>query len=119
MSQFLAETNTVLESALEDLRRRLGFEEHQETDLLSKLAALASWVIEQAEAGRPIEAQEVLEQLEADPSQQLMTRIALDDEQVRRLAEVLDRGYSPTPALRKLLTSLADPGHQPPEPKWS
>ena len=58
-------------------------------------------------------------QLEADPSQPLMTRIQLDDEQVRRLAEILDRGYSPTPALRRLLVSLVDPDHRPPEPKWS
>jgi hypothetical protein len=40
-------------------------------------------------------------------------------QQIRRLAEVLDRGYSPTPALRRLLTSLADPDHRPPEPEWS
>jgi uncharacterized protein (DUF1778 family) len=119
MAHFLAETDSVLDGALDELRQRLGLDEHQETDLLQKLAALASWVIQQAEAGRRIEAQEVLAQLEADPSQQLMTRIQLDDEQVRRLAEVLDRGYSPTPALRRLLASLADPDHRPPEPKWS
>lgn len=58
-------------------------------------------------------------QVETDPSQQLLTRIRLDDEQVRRLAEILDRGYSPTPALRRLLASLADPDYRPPEPRWS
>lgn len=118
MAHFLAETNTALELVLDELRVRLGLEEHQETDLLQKLAALASWVIQQAEAGRPIEAREVLEKLEADPSQQLMTRILLDDEEVRRLVDILDRGYSPTPALRRLLASLADPEHRPPEPQW-
>lgn len=118
MSQFLAETSTMLDGALEDLRQRLGLDEHQETDLLQRLTALASWVIQRAEAGRQIEAQEVLDQLKADPSQQLMTRIRLDEDQVRRLAEILDRGFSPTPAFRKVLESLADPEHQPPEPKW-
>jgi uncharacterized protein (DUF1778 family) len=119
MAHFLAETDSMLDRALDELRQRLGLDEHQESDLLQKLAALASWVIQQAEAGHRIEAQEVLERLEADPSQQLMTRILLDDEQVRRLAEVLERGYSPTPALRRLLASFADPDHEPPEPKWS
>lgn len=119
MSQFLAQTNGALDVVLEDLRQRLGLDEDQESNLLQKLAALASWVIQRAEAGHRIEAQEVLEKLQADPSQQLMTRILLDDDQVRRLAEVLDRGYSPTPALRRLLASLADPEHVPPEPKWS
>jgi len=119
MAHFLAETNTALERVLDELRARLGLEAHQEADLLRKLAALASWVIQQAEAGRQIDAREALEKLEADPSQQLMTRILLDDDQVRRLAAVLDRGYSPTPALRRLLASLADPEHRPPEPKWT
>ncbi|MCX4240416.1 hypothetical protein [Paraliomyxa miuraensis] len=115
----MAQTDSGLDRALDELRQRLGLGEDQETDLLHRLAALASWVIRQAEAGRPIEAQEVLDQLEADPNQQLMTRLQLDDEQVRRLAEVLDRGYSPTPALRRLLASLVDPEHRPPDPKWS
>jgi uncharacterized protein (DUF1778 family) len=119
MTQFLAQTDSVLDRVLDDLRQRLGLDEHQETDLLQKLATLASWVIQQAEAGHRIEAQDVLDQLEADPSQQLMTRIRLDDDQVRRLAEILDRGYSPTPALRRVLESLADPEHQPPEPNWT
>lgn len=119
MAHFSAQTDGALDHALDGLRRRLGLGEHQETDLLQRLAALASWVIQQAESGRRIEAQEALAQLEADPSQQLMTRIQLDDEQVRRLAEILDRGYSPTPALQRLLASLADPHHRPPEPEWS
>jgi uncharacterized protein (DUF1778 family) len=119
MAHFMAQTDSALDRTLEELRARLGLEEHQETDLLEKLAGLASWIIQQAEAGRRIEAREVLDQLEADPSQQLMTRIVLDDDQVRRLAEILDRGYSPTPALRRLLESLADPNHRPPEPTWS
>lgn len=119
MSQFLAQTDDSLDRVLEELRQRLGLHEDQETDLLQRLASLASWVIREAEVGHCIEAREVLDQLEADLSQQLMTRIVLDDEQVGRLAEILDRGYSPTPALRRLLASLADPEYRPPEPEWS
>jgi uncharacterized protein (DUF1778 family) len=47
-----------------------------------------------------------------------MARIVLSDAEVERLAEVLDRGFSPTPALRKALSRLADPKRNPPKLRW-
>lgn len=47
-----------------------------------------------------------------------LRRIDLTDAEVERLAEVLDRGFSPTPALHKALSRLADPQRQPPRLHW-
>jgi len=45
-------------------------------------------------------------------------RIELTDAEVERLAEILNRPFSPTPALRKVLARLADPKRQPPTLRW-
>lgn len=42
----------------------------------------------------------------------------LTDAETERLAEILDRGFSPTPALRAALARLADPQRQPPQLHW-
>lgn len=118
MSQILVQTSTALERVLDDIRRRLGLDEHDDAGLLGELAALTSWVIGKAEAGDPIDAQEVLDRIEARDYQSLRARVMLDDDDVNRLAEILDRGFSPTPALRRLLGSLADPDHVAPAPDW-
>ncbi|MEX1362266.1 MAG: hypothetical protein AB1Z98_04025 [Nannocystaceae bacterium] len=118
MSQILVQTSTTLERVLDDIRRRLGLDEHDDAGLLGELAALASWVIGKAEAGHPIDAQEVLDRIETRDHQLLPTRVMLDDDDVNRLAEILDRGFSPTPALRGLLGSLADPDHVAPAVDW-
>jgi hypothetical protein len=56
MSRFQAELNAVLEEELDDLRERLGLRRNQKAELLREIAALASWVVRQAEVGRRIEA---------------------------------------------------------------
>jgi uncharacterized protein (DUF1778 family) len=50
------------------------------------------------------------------PSQ--IKTIYLTDAEVERLAEILDRDFVPTPALRRVLARLADPDRQPPRLKW-
>lgn len=128
MSRFQAQTSAILDEELADLRERLGLRENQKADLLREIAALAAWVIRQAEAGRKIEArsgQDVetlrspsLERLSRKQEQGLGGRIDLTDAEVERLAEILERGFSPTPALRKALSRLADPKRRPPRLHW-
>jgi hypothetical protein len=45
-------------------------------------------------------------------------RIELTDAEVERLVEILNRAFSPTPALRKALSRLTDPKRQPPKLRW-
>ena len=128
MSRFQAQTTTILDEELSDLRERLGLRENQKADLLREMAALAAWVIRQAEAGRTIEARcgrdvetlrsPALERLGRKPPEGQLERIELTAPEVERLADILDRGFSPTPALRKALTRLADPKRRPPRLQW-
>lgn len=128
MSRFQAQTTAVLDEELSDLRERLGLRENQKADLLREIAALAAWVIRQAEAGRKIEARRgrdvetlqspALERLSRRQAEGLSGRIDLSQAEVERLAEILDRGFSPSPALRRALVRLADPKRQPPRLHW-
>lgn len=128
VSRFQAQTTAILDEELSDLRKRLGLRENQKADLLREIAALASWVVRQAEAGRRIEARRgqdvetlrspAIERLSRKPTGDLAGRIDLTDAEVERLAEILDRGFSPTPALRKALSRLADPKRRPPRLHW-
>lgn len=80
------------------------------------------------EAGRRIEARRgrdvetlrspAIERLSRKQAEGLSGRIDLTDAEVERLAEILDRGFSPTPALREVLSRLADPKRQPPRLHW-
>ncbi|MFN7971245.1 MAG: hypothetical protein U0166_02690 [Acidobacteriota bacterium] len=45
-------------------------------------------------------------------------RVVLDEEEVARLAKVLRRGFSPTPALRRSLAALGNPARQGPVVRW-
>jgi hypothetical protein len=47
-----------------------------------------------------------------------VVRIELTDPEVERLAEILDRGFSATPALRKALSRLASRKRRPPRLRW-
>jgi hypothetical protein len=128
MSRFQAQTNAILDEELTDLRERLGLRENQKADLLREIAALAAWVIRQAEAGRRIEARRgrdvetlrspALERLSQKQDEGFGGRIDLTDAEAERLAEILDRGFSPTPALRKALSRLGDPKRRPPQLQW-
>lgn len=128
MSRFQAQTTAPLEEELSDLRERLGLRENQKAELLREIAELAAWVVRQAEAGRRIEARRgrevetlntpALDRLNRKQEEGFASRIVLNDAEVERLAEVLDRGFSPTPALRKALSRLADPKRNPPKLRW-
>ena len=45
-------------------------------------------------------------------------RVALTDAEAERLASILDRGFSPTRALRATLKSLASPKRRAPKLRW-
>lgn len=128
MSRFQAQTNAILDQQLAELRERLGLRENQKADLLRELAELASWVILQAEAGRRIEARRgedvetlrspALDRMSRKRAEGVMGRIDLTDAEVERLAEILDRGFSPTPTLLQALSRLSDPNRRPPRLRW-
>ncbi len=128
MSRFQAQTTAPLEEELSGLRERLGLRENQKAELLREIAELAAWVVRQAEAGRRIEARlgrdvetlrsPAIERLSRKQDEGLAGRIDLTEAEAERLAEILDRGFSPTPALRKALSRLADPKRQPPRLHW-
>ncbi len=128
MARFQAQTNAVIEQELADLRGRLGLRANQRADLLREIASLASWVVRQAEAGRNIEARRgrdvealrnpTLDRLRERRNAGVVGRIALSDSEVERLAAALDRGFSPTPALRKALSRLAAKKRKPPKLRW-
>jgi hypothetical protein len=92
MARFQAQTNAVLDRELEDLRERLGLRENQKADLLREITAVTSWVVQQAEAGRIIEARRgrdvtklvtpLLERLKRKRGESLIRRIALDEAEV-------------------------------------
>ncbi len=128
MSRFQAQTDALLDEELTDLRERLGLRENQKADLLRELAELASWVIRQAEAGRSIEARRgrdvetlnspAVDRLRRKQGEGGMGRIELTEAEVERLAEILGRGFSPTPALRAALSRLAEEQGLPPQLHW-
>jgi hypothetical protein len=128
MARFQALTNNVLDAELEMLRKRLGLERSQKADLLREISDLAAWVVRQAEQGREIEARKgsaveplthpALERLRAHRAKNVGESLALDDREVERLAEILDRPFDPPPALRAALVNLASSTRRPPKLRW-
>lgn len=128
MSRFQAQTTAPLDEELSDLRERLGLRENQKAELLREIAEVAAWVVRQVESGRRIEARRgrdvetlrtpAIERLSRKQAEGLAGRIDLTDAEAERLAEILDGGFSPTPALRKALSRLADPKRRPPRLRW-
>jgi len=128
MSRFQAQVNAVLDEELDELRERLGLRQNQRADLLREISALASWVVRQAEAGRSIEARSghdvealdspLLDRLRVSRNAGIVGRIELTDSEVERLADVLAGGFSPTPALRKVLSRLSETKRRPPKIRW-
>ena len=128
MGRFQALTNNVLDAELEMLRERLGLERSQKAELLREVAALAAWVVRQAEQGREIEARQgqrveplvhpALRRLRSKESRAIGERLILSDDQAKRLAAALDRGFSPPPALKAALASLSRSERRPPKLRW-
>jgi len=87
-----------------------------------------AWVVRQAEQGREIEARKgesveplvhpALERVRARRAKKLGESLALDDREIERLAEILDRPFDPPPALRAALASLASATRRPPKLRW-
>ena len=128
MSRFQALTNNVLDAELELLRSKLGLGPNRKAELLREVAALAAWIVRQAEQGRVIEARHgkvveplvhpVIERLRSRKRGPVGGRIALTDQETVDLAAVLDRGFAPPPALRQALANLASRRHRPPRLRW-
>jgi hypothetical protein len=128
MPRFQALTNSVLDAELEMVRTRLGLSPSQKADLLREVTALAAWVVRQAEQGRDIQARRgddveplshpAIDRLRAATEQPIGATLALSDTEVQRLADVLERGFDPPPALRKALANLASDKRRPPKLRW-
>ena len=132
MSRFQAKTSDVLEGELENLRRSLGLRANQKADLLREMASLAAWVVREVSNGRSVIArgEDVVRELDHPVVERLRRRreqasagsfhlhLALDDDEVRTLAEILDRRRSPPAALLASLRNLAAPDRSPPELTW-
>lgn len=128
MSRFQALTNSVLDQELEMLREQLGLDPSQKAELLREVAALAAWVVRQAGQGRAVEAHggsevetlvhPALDRLRAQGQKPVGQGLALRDDEVVRLASVLNRGFNPPPALRRALANLAEPQREAPKLRW-
>jgi hypothetical protein len=128
MSRFQALTNNLLDAELEMLRDRLGLDPGQKADLLREVAALAAWVVRHAEQGQSIEARHgkhveplihpALERLRARKRRPAGATLTLSEEETRKLAAVLDRGFDPPPGLRAALAHLATSARRPPKLRW-
>ena len=130
MSRFQAKTSAVLDADLDYLREELGLRANQKADLLRELTTLAAWVVRQAVAGRTVVARgvddvrelhhPVIEHIRQREVENVVQpqRIELGDDETRQLAEILDREFSPTPALLESLRRLADINRAPPELTW-
>ena len=128
MARFQAQTNVVLDQELEEIRERLGLEPSQKAELLREVAAIAAWVVRQAEKGRTIEARRgaevapldhpAVKRLAERSSKTELPALLLSDDEVERLGVVLERPFEPTPAMRTVLASLAEPRRHAPKLRW-
>ncbi len=128
MSRFQANTSAVLDEELDELRRRLGLRDNQKADLLRELTALAAWVIRQATEGRAVLARgdddvlelvhPVIDRVRRMRDATESSRVELDDDETRRLAEILEGGFNPPPALLECLRKLSDPERTAPSLTW-
>ena len=132
MSRFQAKTDDVLDGTLEDLRRKLGLRSNQKVELLKDMTALAAWIVREVSSGRSVVSRgdddfseldhpvvERLKRLRREvPVGSNHLHMVLDDEEVRKLTEILDLGRSPPPALLAALRNLTDPDRSPPDLVW-
>jgi len=131
VSRFQAKTSALLDAELEGIQRELGLRTHQKAELLRELTALAAWVVRQTAEGRTVVARgeddvrelehPVLEKIRRrrERARGSMQRLELDDDETRQLAEILDRGFDPPPAVVACLRRLTDPDRKAPELLWS
>jgi hypothetical protein len=110
------------------LRERLGLNPSQKADLLREVAALAAWVVRQAEQGRMVEARRgseveplvhpALERIRGARERPVGRRLELSNAELARLGDVFDRGFDPPPGLRQALAHLATSKRRPPKLRW-
>ncbi len=94
MARFQAITTPILDQELDRLREEMGLRENQKAELLRELVAIAAWVVDQAAAGRTVQAVgddgvEPLRHPVAMPRGQPQ-RIVLRAEEADRLEEILN-----------------------------
>ena len=128
MARFQALTNPVLDQELDRLRQRLGLEPSQKAELLREVTSLATWLVQQSEQGRVIEARRgkqveplrhpMLEHLREQIGSPIGPALELTDEEAGRLAEALEAKVRPSPALRQALANLVSAGRKPPKLRW-
>lgn len=135
MARFQAKTNKVLEAELEEVRLHLGLRENQKAELLREITGLAAWVVRQAAQGRHVlarrEASNPAHSSESEVSldhavllklvrtgQAALPQLVLNEEESRRLGEILGSELQPTAELAACLQRLADPEREPPEVVW-
>lgn len=130
MARFQAKTTPQLEQMLEYLGDRLGLPTNKKADLLREIATLSYWIVYQAENGFTIQAQKggetqrlehhLLHQLsEQAQESEGQVKIALSEEEVQRLADVLDGELHLTPALQGVLQRIAGKKRKPPKLHWN
>lgn len=122
MARFQATTTALLDDELDALRREMGLRENQKAELLRELAAMAAWLIDQARAGRIIEARgpngiEVFSH-PALRASAAVERLVLAPDEIERLASVLDSDAPLSDAQRATFARLADDERRPPELAW-
>ena len=128
MARFQALTNRVLDAELDMIRVQLGLAPSQKAELLREVAALAAWVVRQAGLGRVVAARRgkeveslahpAVERLQRKGRSVVGDRLAFDDHEVRQLAKVLDRGFTPSRGLQKALANLASSSRRAPTVRW-
>lgn len=122
MSRFQALTNPVLDAELETLRQEMGLRDNQKAELLREIAALASWVVGQARAGRIVEARgpdgvEVLHHPAVD-ARNVLGRIVLTAAEAERFEALLDDDTPLSPGVESALRRLAAHDRSPPPVRW-
>jgi hypothetical protein len=120
MTRFQALTNPMLDAELEHLREEIGLRPNQKAELLREMAAISSWVIAQARAGRTVEARgpEGVEVLRHPALIAPEEQILLTDAEAAWLENLLEKESPPSIALQETLRRLADPDRAPPVIRW-
>lgn len=120
MSRFQAMTTDLLDRELEAIRQEMGLREGQKAELLRELAAMASWLLAQARAGRTIEARgpDGTEVFHHPALAARVSRVVLAAGEADALSRLLAEDREPGPALRETLRRLADPARTPPAVEW-
>lgn len=119
MDRFQAILNPVVGEDLSYIREKLGLRENQKAEILREATSIAAWAIRQVtegNAGASLTEHALLGRLAA--AQVSLESVKLSPREFEKLAQVLDRSFEPTPAMRGVLEELARADHSAPKVKW-